>query len=212
MTSALARSSPSTTARGDARRDQIVTAAIGRLAAVGFEGFRVRDVAVDAGVHHATLHHHFPTKEDLIQAVVDQILLRFHSQQIACRTFKSPLAALACHFDSVIEQMAREPETFVILNEVFVRAHRDPKVSALLEPTQAEWRSHLRALFGDALDPLVLDQITDLTLTALRGLSLQLGARGAFVDAAAFERLGTAQAKATVKMVLDCVSPLLAGS
>jgi hypothetical protein len=41
------------------RKEQIVSAAIDRLFAVGFEGLRVSDVAKDVGINNATLIHHY---------------------------------------------------------------------------------------------------------------------------------------------------------
>lgn len=39
------------------------------IADAALEKFRTRDVAAKAGINTATLHHYFPTKEDLILAI-----------------------------------------------------------------------------------------------------------------------------------------------
>src|SRR5215471_16607803 len=60
----------------DDRRHALILAAYHSIAEKGFEGLRTRDVAATVGIHSATLHHYFPTKEALIQGVVDYAVQR----------------------------------------------------------------------------------------------------------------------------------------
>ncbi len=57
-------------ARGRERRDAIVQAAISLFGEVGFHGASLRDIAARAGISHPGLLHHFPTKADLLAAVL----------------------------------------------------------------------------------------------------------------------------------------------
>ena len=57
----------------DVRRKLIVEAAFKAIADEGFEGLRTRDIADRVGINCATLHHYFPTKEDLIAGVADHL-------------------------------------------------------------------------------------------------------------------------------------------
>ncbi|MCH9765944.1 MAG: TetR/AcrR family transcriptional regulator [Alphaproteobacteria bacterium] len=50
--------------------DKIVKAAEQRMRAGGFHGFSFREIAADVGIKSASVHHHFPTKEDLAVAAV----------------------------------------------------------------------------------------------------------------------------------------------
>ena len=63
----------------EARRDELVLAAYREIAENGFEGLRTREVAGAVGVNVATLHYYFPSKEDLIKAVVGHAMSRFQS-------------------------------------------------------------------------------------------------------------------------------------
>jgi AcrR family transcriptional regulator len=58
-------------AKTAARRQEIVAAAVAVFSAAGFRDGSVRDVAERAGLTHAGVMHHFPTKVDLLQAVLD---------------------------------------------------------------------------------------------------------------------------------------------
>lgn len=47
----------------------ILAAAEQRMCEGGFHGFSFREIAADVGIKSASVHHHFPTKEDLAAAV-----------------------------------------------------------------------------------------------------------------------------------------------
>lgn len=58
----------------DARKDEILTAAIGLFAETGFDG-STRDVARAAGITQPLLYRYFPNKESLIEAVYARVFL-----------------------------------------------------------------------------------------------------------------------------------------
>jgi AcrR family transcriptional regulator len=62
---------------GISRRDALLAAALECVAEKGFEGMRLRDVAGREGIDHSTLHHHFATKETLVEALVAEVVGRF---------------------------------------------------------------------------------------------------------------------------------------
>ena len=131
---------PGTPQRGADRRQALVDAAFRRLAERGFEGLRLRDVAAAAGIDHSTLHHYFPTKEDLVAAVVAQATRQFWPTLPAAG---APAERLRHHL-AALGRMARErPALFAVLGELDLRATRDPAVRALLARHEAGWRAAL---------------------------------------------------------------------
>lgn len=56
---------------GDLRRSQLLQSAIRVFARNGFKGTRTREIADEAGVNEALLFRHFPTKDDLYQAILE---------------------------------------------------------------------------------------------------------------------------------------------
>ncbi len=123
------------------RKEQIVSAAIDRLYAVGFEGFRIGDVAKDVGINNATLIHHYPSKAALIRAVVERFTKRFEEVADATNTDGEPHQKLARHMQSSVELMRTSPEMFVVLNEILLKARRDTEISNLVSvPLRAWWR------------------------------------------------------------------------
>ncbi|MBJ8347188.1 TetR/AcrR family transcriptional regulator [Antrihabitans sp. YC2-6] len=56
------------------RETQIVTAAVQVLSAVGVPGTTLRAVATEAGIPLGTLHYVFPTKDEMLRAVIATII------------------------------------------------------------------------------------------------------------------------------------------
>lgn len=57
-------------------RKKIMDAAEARMRAFGYNATSFRDVAEDVGVRSASVHYHFPSKEDLAEAVVERYAAR----------------------------------------------------------------------------------------------------------------------------------------
>jgi AcrR family transcriptional regulator len=162
------------------RKEQIVSAAIDRLFAVGFEGFRVGDVAKDVGINNATLIHHYPSKVALIKAVVERFTKRFEAVADAANTDGAPRAKLARHMQSSVELMRTSPEMFVVLNEIMIRARRDAEISRLVSVPLRAWRDHIVSLLllpVDECDAAVrsgAEEIATACMAQLLGMGLLL--------------------------------------
>lgn len=59
-------------AKGRAKRREIVEQATAVFGELGYRGTSLRDVAARCGISHTGLLHHFPSKEALLQAVLQQ--------------------------------------------------------------------------------------------------------------------------------------------
>jgi AcrR family transcriptional regulator len=162
------------------RKEQIVSAAIDRLYSVGFEGFRMGDVAKDVGINNATLIHHLGSKEALINAVVERFTRRFEAVADATNTEGTPHEKLARHMASSVDLMKTTPEMFVVLNEIMVRARRDPEISRLVSVPIRSWRHHIVSLIlskgdeGDAAVRTKAEEIATACMAQLLGLGLLL--------------------------------------
>src|SRR5438046_984796 len=106
----------------EARRDELVLAAYREIAENGFEGLRTREVAGVVGVNVATLHYYFPSKEDLIKAVVGHAMSRFQS---TLATEGSAIERLRGHFTGLRRLAREEPQLFATMAELMLRASRD---------------------------------------------------------------------------------------
>ena len=69
-----------TTARGRARRDQLLDVALEAFAAKGYRGTSVGAIAEQVGISEAGVLHHFPTKVALLQATLEYHQLRARTE------------------------------------------------------------------------------------------------------------------------------------
>jgi AcrR family transcriptional regulator len=163
----------------EVRRKQIVNTAFDVVGARGFEGLRTRDVAALAGINSATLHHHFPTKEDLIAGIAAELAVRFRAERRSDDNRKSERsggAALADQFTDVAYYHRERPQMLAVYRELVSRTPRDSVTATLVKKLHDEWRVGLVEIFhrgrkdgslrGD-LDPR---GAADLVLRAIQGL------------------------------------------
>jgi AcrR family transcriptional regulator len=170
-----------TRASGSDRRRELVEIAYHQIAEKGFEGLRVRDVACEAGINNATLHYYFPSKEALIQGVVEYLVQEFQISRVPRLEPGSdtPLEELRREFEDFRRRLHESPEMGVVLAELHSRARRDPAIARMLRAMDDGWRSYLAGLlqrgmqegaFRADLDP----QVTAATMIAqMKGIGYQ---------------------------------------
>jgi AcrR family transcriptional regulator len=166
---------------GDDRRQQILDAAQNLIVQEGLEGFRIREVAERAGMHHASLLHYFPNRESLVRGIVDRIvasLERVPSPDTIASL--SPRDTLHVHFQHVLAQMQTNPDMFVALNELFLRAVRDDEVRRVLSATDVSWHGFLIPLLKNGMQQGVFradiapEAAAVIVTSFFKGLSIQL--------------------------------------
>lgn len=107
--------------RADARRnrERILAAAEQVFAGRGASA-STEEVAAEAGVAIGTVFRHFPTKQDLLSAIVKELLERLTAEVTALAT-ADPATALFEFFTSVVEQAAAKRTVVELLAEGGVR-------------------------------------------------------------------------------------------
>lgn len=160
---------------GPERRDALVRAAYQRLAEAGFEGLRLRDVAAGVGIDHSSIHHHFPTKQDLVVAVVDHATQQFRSTTPPDGT---PVDRLRRHLATLAAKIVDQPELHVVLRELDLRARRDLELRTIIAGREEGWRNSLRTLLAAAAEEGALagginpDTGAELIIATVKGASL----------------------------------------
>ena len=90
-------------------RQSILNAAETLILTRGYNGFSYKDIADIVGIRKASIHHHFPTKEDLAAAFVDGYFRRFEQwrEQVGRLTVTQKLDAFLEMFKRVSNNAER---------------------------------------------------------------------------------------------------------
>lgn len=156
------------------RRSQLIEAAFGRVAAAGFEGLRLRQVAEDVGIDHSTLHHHFATKQHLIDAVAAFTTRQFWGSSPPSAA--GPVAELRAHLQTLHAMIVERPDLFAVTVELDLRARRDPAVAAAMAEHESGWRAVLVRILTDLArdrgEPRDPETAAELVIAVVKGVRL----------------------------------------
>jgi AcrR family transcriptional regulator len=115
---------------GEATRAKIIDAAIAVLAEKGFSGFTLQAVADRADVVYGNLTHHYPSRDKLVEAMLEAILDRYRAR------FDALAASLDGAGDSQIRSLVTwliddsiDPETAPVFLELWAMATHNAKVA-----------------------------------------------------------------------------------
>jgi TetR/AcrR family transcriptional regulator len=98
-------------------RRRILDAAEFEFARKGYDGTRLRDVAVAVGVHHALLHHYFKDKEGLFRAVLERAIEGVSSRAFELLRTTGDIAQLTESFvDTLVDFLAENQHLALILH------------------------------------------------------------------------------------------------
>jgi AcrR family transcriptional regulator len=130
------------------------------IAEKGFEGLRTRDVASRVAINIATLHYYFPTKEALIQGVVQYLMQEMKTSRAPTRSAPSALEMLRAEFEDIKIRLRDVPEQLVVLTELSVRAWRDPQIARILTYLDKGWHGNLYPFLPRASKKVYSDPIS----------------------------------------------------
>lgn len=160
-------------AKSQRARQAICGATIDLLVDVGYAETSLNRVAAAAGFSKGALQHHFPSKEDLIAATVNELLSRTAVTPDEQSCAKTPEQAL---FNTWYRYVNTDP--YRALMEIFAAARTDQPLMDRLKPDLIRWGKKLdeqtaklfEAISGDDDEAIVL--IT-MTRSFMRGLLVE---------------------------------------
>jgi TetR/AcrR family transcriptional regulator, transcriptional repressor of aconitase len=120
----------------DARRDDIVGAALRCFARDGFDAASMRDIVREAGISAGAVYRYFPSKDELIVAVVRRAVEIFTTSllEIAAAGSANRQASPAEVFERLLHFLERNPERPRLLLQAEIGALRSPVLAeAFLE-------------------------------------------------------------------------------
>lgn len=135
------------------RRLSLVRAAYEVIAEQGFEGLRTRSVAERVGVNIATLHYYFPTKKALISGLAEYLSSQFEKVHApAVSADPSPaLNRLHQEFADARYYRLERPDMLTVMQELTLRAQRDPVTRSIITPLIYHWRAGLEQMIENGM-------------------------------------------------------------
>jgi AcrR family transcriptional regulator len=162
----------------DVRRQLIVEVAFRAVADEGLEGLRTRNIARLAGINSATLHHYFPSKEDLVAAVALHLENRLRSEKSRSPEGEAGSRAVTAvdhQFQDVLLYHLERPDVLAVYREFVARASRDPAIRALVDRLHAGWRLEITHALKRGMDQGALRADLDVDAAASLVLSTAWG-------------------------------------
>ena len=162
------------------RKTELVEIAYRLIAQNGLEGFRIRQVAAEAGIDNGTLHYHFPSKDALILGVVHYLMEDLKNNRAVSKgAEQTALDELHMEFEDIRLRLRRTPEQFIVLSDLAVRSWRDPIVAKMFRKIDDGWHAHLVALLERGIQQRIFRNNLNVSLcaraimVALRGIGYQ---------------------------------------
>lgn len=158
------------------RKEALIKAACTMIGEKGFEGLRIRDVASQVGINPATMYYYFPTKEAMIEEVVEYVFNDLGI--ISDEAPGTPKDQLHAHLTRMYRQMRDKPGLFAVLAEIQLRAGRSTSPQKFQE-YENNWRKKFESLlqtgikqgyWPNYLDP---DQVATTIILMMQGAGLQ---------------------------------------
>lgn len=150
----------------DTPRGKLLSAAGRLFRERGYERTTVRDIAAAVGIQSGSLFHHFASKEDILKAVMIDVI-RFNTERMtaalaAARDPQARLRALiACELESIVGD-TREAMAVLVHCWDSLSKDRQVEVLALRKVYEALWLDALQDAAKHALirvDPFVLRRL-----------------------------------------------------
>jgi AcrR family transcriptional regulator len=166
--------------RANGRAEEVLQAAAALFDSKGYSATTVTDIANAAGLSPATLYHHFPSKQEIAIAMLDQF--GHDLDRVACG-FAREQRGSGIPAEERVQLFAREITTFSMRNSaaVALRSFEAPRLATerfhaavrVQVPTRERvWKAVVKDLVAELPDPLRVDPcllrfaLDDLTITA----------------------------------------------
>lgn len=161
---------------GDVARERIVSAAARIISTHGIGGLRIRQVADEAGMHHASMLHHYASREDIIVAVAESVIAKFRgATQTLIGQKGGAEEAVVAHVNDILKEMNGDPAKFTLLTEIFAASRRDESLRKLLIPFENEWIDAIVSMLQlgqKRRSPLLAKRSAEAIVALVRGLGL----------------------------------------
>ncbi len=173
-------------AKGHETREQILKAALRLVITEGYPAMSMRRVALESGLKLGNLTYHYPTREDLVQALIEAVIAGY---EIEFETFShdadlAPHQRLALYCDLLLEDI-RSKKTTHFFPELWALSNHDSFVFERMHELYRRARAPLGELVAEMrpdLDPQTREDLTLFISAAIEGLTVFVGHAKPYTD------------------------------
>lgn len=133
--------------RASPKRAAIVQAATEEFLSHGFSGTSMDRIALSANVSKRTVYDHFPSKEDLFHAIIDEILQKVDAMPAAEVADDEPLEDQLLAIGSIFAQTITERDFMKLSRAVISRFIQSPEWAVHTAKAHARLRQEMTAFF-----------------------------------------------------------------
>lgn len=159
---------------------QILNAALTMIARHKFSGVRMRQIAEQAGISQGTLHYYFPTKADLLLALLDKMQQTFDEDRLTLfargqLSAADKLGVFPTNQFRVLTDQANLEEVFL---DFWGQGIIDPDIRQRIQQMYADWRQDIRQVIDEgveegAFSPGSHDLLPVVLVSLMEGVALQ---------------------------------------
>ncbi len=165
--------------KGHETREQILHAALGLLVEEGSRAMSMRRVAAACGMKLGNLTYHFPSREDMIQALLDAVISSYEIEfeRIVHRPGVPPEVRLADICELILEDI-RSKKTTRVFPELWALSNHDPFVLERVQELYARARAPINEIVAEMRPDLPVDEQQAIALfisASMEGLTVFAG-------------------------------------
>ena len=179
-TGAAPRAVPGTYAKGRTRAADVLDAAVRVLIEHGYHDFSLRRVAEEAGLRLGNLQHYFPSKDLLVQAMLDRVIETYLDRLSRIqRSGLDPEQEFRAIVGTVFMDLTTR-RTTVFFPELWSLANHDRQVAGHMERMYSRYRELLGASIArlnPVLDAVQVERLALFVSASLEGHTMFVGYR-----------------------------------
>lgn len=164
--------------RGLTRQRLILDSAVTLLIDDGFHNFSLRKVAKKNGISPGNLQHYFPTKEKLVEAMLDKIIQGYLEQ---FQTIREHSGTPKEQFENVIHHVISDLNnrtTAIFFPELWSLANHEEEINKLMEKMYSQYRKLLADIISEVnpkLNQTQIDRAALFICSSIEGHTVSIG-------------------------------------
>jgi len=157
------------------RRAQIIEAGKQRFREAGFHATTMADIATSAGVSVGLLYRYFPSKDEIIRAIVQADMeSQLQTIETALKAHPDDRTAALDAMTTGLAQLAADPDRTLLMLEIAAETARSPALLELAIALDRRVNGLLKARFGGALPADEIEIRMRVMLSMLTALAFEV--------------------------------------